>query len=301
MKTIPVILFFLLVGSVWGGDYSQQFHKAWSRKDFGGMKKILEDWQKSDPHDAEWFVASGNYAYAKAKEGAPSLPEPSSTEPLVVWCPLPEAGSTTPDPAYFDRPLMTQAVTCWQTALEALPNRLDIAFNLARLYQDRGEFDAQYNVLARAFQYADKNQRDLKWMDGSILPKPVSVLAPPLIQDAVTHYLFEGGSANAERAHRLVRLDLTFFPNDLYAYNSLAAYYSTQGDWPRTLKYLLIASLKAPKNALILFNIGNTLDEIGKKREARIFYRKVVKLDPDSPYGEQAGIYLKNGSRNGNR
>ncbi len=257
------------------------------------MEKDLKDWRQNDPHDAEWFVAAGNFYYAKAREGAPLLSQ--SGQAGVVWCPPPATAPDppAPNPAYFDRPLMTQAVTCWQAAIAAFPNRLNLPFKLAGLYQDCGDFEMQYSLLARALLYADKHRKTLEWEDGGDLPKPFPRLVPPLLEDAITYYLGGGGATNAERAHRLTRLDLTFFPNDPYAYNALAAYYSTREDWPRTLKYLLIAIQKAPKEGLFYFNIGNTLAAIGKEREARIFYRKAVRLGRNEPWAETARGHLE--------
>ncbi len=258
------------------------------------MEKTLQDWRQKDPRDAEWFVAAGNYDYAKAQEGAPPLAHPPPTETPVVWCPAPSPGSDPPnlDPAYFDRPLMAQAVTCWKAAIAAFPDRLDLPFKLARLYQDCGDFEAQYDLLARTLLYADKNRKALKWADGQGLPQSLPLLIPPLLEEAIAYYLGQGGAANAQRAHQLTRLNLTFFPSDPYAYNALAAFYSTRQDWPRTLKYLLIASQKAPKEGLFYFNIGNILRAIGKKREARIFYRKALGLGKDEPWVETAGKLL---------
>ena len=295
MKRFILLSFFLAWGVGHGEpDYPLQFNTQWERQDFGGMEKTLKDWQKSRPHDVEWLVAQGSYFYSKAQKTAPLLSEPEAVETPVVWCPTPAPQRDPPlrNPAYFDRPLMSQAVTCWKKALLSSPWRLDLYFKLARLFQDLGDFQSQYDTLANGLQYVDKNHRNLKWVDPKFLP--FSRTIPPLVQEPIASYLGQDRPEARDQAHRLIRLAVTFYPDEPYFYNSLAAYYSTKEDWPRTMKYLLIACNKDPRDSFFVFNIGNTLAGMGKTREARIFYRKVVKMNQYPDCVEVAKSFLGN-------
>lgn len=279
--------------------YPDQFDAQFQKNDFSAMEKTLQDWKQSDPNDAEWFVAAGNYFSMKAESKAPLLSKPAAAETPVVWCPPPAPGADPPpkDPAYFDRALVAQAVTCWRAAIGSRPWRLDITFDLARLYQDQDDFNAEYDVLIHGLQYADKNKKKLKWAGDQDLPRLRSHFFPPLIQEIISFYVAGGGPDNWDRVHRLCRLALTYFPNDPPAYNALAAYYSTKEDWPHTMKYLLVAFQKAPRDSLYLFNIGNTLARIGKRREARIYYRKVVRMNQYPDCVEAARGYLESSGK----
>lgn len=292
----PILFLFLLIfGPCLGEpDYPFQFGAQFSRQDFSGMEKTIKDWRKARPNDVEGLVAQGNYFYSLAQKDAPVFPKPGEVETSVVWCsPAAPADPPARNPAYFKPALISQAVTCWRAAIASHPQRLDLSFDLARLYQDTGDFDAQYDVLIRALQYADKNPKGLKWKGGHDLPLPLSQFIPPLLQQSIIYYLNQGLSEAWAKAHRLIRLAVTFFPNDPYFYNSLAAYYSTQGDWPRTMKYLLIACDKKPQESLFIFNIGNALVGMGKPREAKIYYRKVVRMNQNPEYVEAAKTHLK--------
>jgi tetratricopeptide (TPR) repeat protein len=282
-----------LISRAFGG-YSEQFNAQLENNDFGAMEKTLRDWRQAAPGDDEWLVAAGNYFSLKAENKAPLLSRQEAAETPVVWCPPPAPGNDPPpkDPAYFDRALVAQAVTCWRAAIDSRPWRLDISFDLARLYQDQGDFDAQYGILIRALQYADKNRKKLKWTGDQELPQPRSHFIPSLIQEVISFYVAGGGPDNWDRVHRLCRLALTYYPNNPSAYNALAAYYSTREDWPHTMKYLLVACQKDPRDSLFLFNIGNTLARMGKGREARIYYRKVVRMNQYPDCVEVAGGYL---------
>ncbi len=168
------------------------------------------------------------------------------------------------------------------------PPRLDLRFDLARLYQDLGDFEAQYAILSQAVQYADKNRKKLEWADGEDLPERSSELIPEVLQECAVHYFDRKDPEDDEKALRLMRLSITYFPNHPYAYNSIAIYFFNKKDWPRTLKYFLIANQKDPRDGLVLGNIACLLGEMGKKEDAKIYWRKVLDLDNDPELMAQA-------------
>jgi tetratricopeptide (TPR) repeat protein len=263
LKTFLVL--FLLVAFA-HADYREQFDGQLDQRDFPGMEKTLADWKRSSPGDMEWRVASGSYFYQKGL-------------------------------AAGDRRFLFQALAHWQAALQSDPWRLDVGFALARLYQDLGEFESQYGLLAQTLQSADNGWRNLRWAGGQKLPKRSSKLIPETLAGYTAYYFGLHTREGDEEALRLARLSATFYPYRPSAYASMATYFSRQEDWPHTLKYLLIASQKDPKDSLVLCNIGDTLRKCGKKKAGRIYYQRVVALNNDPEMVEKAGREL--GTKNG--
>jgi tetratricopeptide (TPR) repeat protein len=64
----------------------------------------------------------------------------------------------------------------------------------------------------------------------------------------------------------------------------MAAYFWFKNDWEHALKYLIIANHKDPQNSLVLNNIGNILMKLNQPKEAKVYYRKVVRLNQDEEY-----------------
>ena len=253
------------------------------------MQKTLADWKKSGPGNGSWLAADGYYLCAKADGrapwaapakalGRPELPDPVTGQ--IVGLSL--------DSRRLDRPLMSQAVSCWQAALEADPWRLDVRLSLARLYGDMGDFDSQYDLLAQTLKLADKGWRDLEWLAEEKLPRRSSKLIPEAMQDYIQFCFGRKTKEGDEDARQLARLTITFYPQGAQAYRSLSTFFARRRDWPRAMKYLLIASQKAPKDSSILCAIGDTLDQMGKKREAGIFYRRVIGLHNDEASMDRA-------------
>ncbi|HTC20929.1 MAG TPA: tetratricopeptide repeat protein [bacterium] len=248
-------VFFLFFTSV-RADYREQFNGQLGQEDFPGMEKTLSDWKLSTPDDLEWLVACGNYHYQKGLTGA------GSQETL-------------------------QAYPYWRQALQSNPWRLDIDFDLARLYQSLDQFENQYNFLAQTLLFADKGWRHLQWAGNAKLPKRSSRLIPETLQVYIEHYFGQNTQEGDEKALRLARLSATFYPHRSQTYHAMATYYSRRKDWPHTLEYLLRANHVNPKDSRVLQEIGDTLVELGKKKEARIFYQKAVDLNPPGKPGEK--------------
>lgn len=275
--------------------FQEQFAAQWDQKDIHGMEKTLKDWRHADPGDEELLVASGDFFYVKARRQARghTQPLPEGSPPVVRIHSCQEDADPPGNPSDWNRSLLTQAVTCWQSALALQPFRLDLYFHLADAFQRLGDFESQYGVLAQGLQYADRNRKALMWSGDGKLPKRSRRLIPEWVHSTVAYYLGLGDSKSIERTKRLARLTITFYPGHPYAYNSLAACYAANEDWPYTLKYLLLASRQAPRDSLVLCNIGNVLARLGKRKGAKVFYGKVVELNRDPESVRIADDYLK--------
>lgn len=254
-----------------------------------GMQKTLADWKKSDSGNEGWLAADGYYLCAEAGGKAAGAPPATTLEGPVLPDPVSgQIGGLPFNPNRFDRPLLSQAVSCWRAALEADPWRLDVRFSLAWLYADMGDFDAQYDLLAQTLQMSDKGWRNLEWLAGEKLPRRSSKLITRALQGYIAFCFDLKTKDRDEDARQMARLAITFYPHWAEAYRDLSTFFARRQDWPRAVKYLLIANQKAPKDSSILCAIGDTLDQLGKKKEAKIFYRRVIELNNNEASMERA-------------
>jgi len=229
-------------------EEKERFEAQYLQKDFPGMEKTLAEWTRSDPSDIELWVAFGNFYDQKAA-------------------------------FHSDPNLRAQAETCWKRAQELDPWRLDVDFALAQHYQESGEFEKQYGLLARTLQSTDKGWRNLRWVNGQKLPKRSSRIIPEYLQNYISYYFGQDTDEGNEKAHRLIRLSVTYYPSHPRFNEALLTYYTRTKDWPHALKYLLVANQKDPRDSLVLIAIAETLANMGKKKEADIYYQRVLTLD----------------------
>jgi len=281
MRTLFTVPFLLCALPLFAANERDLFYEALDHKDFGKMERALKNWEKGHSEDAEVLLARGLYFQAKAQKGKikllPNLPR---EETLLIhpsqWSVEPPGVSTRLDPK-----LSQKAGRYWRRAVQLYPWRLDIYFKLAELYQELDDFDSQNGILGQALLYGEKKRHRLKWEDDGELPSPYKKCASERIESTIEGYFEAHRHEEDVKALRLSKLLITFFPSDPYGYNFIAAYFSTQPDWPYTLKYLMLAYQKDPENSLVLNNLGSTLLKLGKKKEARVFFKKVISLDQD--------------------
>jgi tetratricopeptide (TPR) repeat protein len=282
MKYLLISLFFWATSqSLATPDFQGQFNLAFQQGNFPGMEATLRSWESTCPDDVEMLEAYGSYYYNQSKKGATA-----SQDKLVPREDITLAGKTakTPDRMRFNRDGMLKAADYWKKAIRLYPWRLDLCFWLAHLYQDMDDFEAQYQTLAESLQYADKNRKKLRWEKNAVLPERASKFIPESMQSYENYYFGQQKLPSDEKAFRLAKLIITFFPNHPSAYNSMAAYFWFKNDWEHALKYLIIANQKDPRDCLVLNNIGNILVKLNQRKEAKIYYRKVVRLNQDGEY-----------------
>jgi len=283
MRKLFLILFSVSIAPVWGLplDDRDRFYEALGHRDLGRMENALKHWEKGRAEDVEVLVARGVYFHAKAQQGkSHPLGPPVREEVLLIH---PRRWPLNPPKPYerLDPKLAQKAGHYWRRAIQLYPWRLDIYFKLAGLYGELDDFEAQNRVLGQALLYAEKHRHDLKGENNADLPHPYGSWASQALGEFIEGYFAQHRREENVKAFRLSRLFTTFFPANPYGYNYIAVYFSTQPDWPYTLKYLMLAYQKDPRDSLVLDNIGNTLSKLGKKKEARVFYRKVVSLGQD--------------------
>jgi tetratricopeptide (TPR) repeat protein len=158
--------------------------------------------------------------------------------------------------------------------------------------QSLGRFECQYALLAQALQKNDQNPESWRWIPGEEMPaSPLSLLSNSLLESEA--YYLNQGSGQSSKLSRLARLAMTFHNQDPLPYNALAVSFQYQGNAPFALKYLLLAFKRDSNNCLVLGNIGRLLKSLGKKREAQIYFNRVVSLNKDPDETAEAKGYLK--------
>jgi tetratricopeptide (TPR) repeat protein len=176
--------------------------------------------------------------------------------------------------------------------LQTQPDRLDLTLSLAKTDRALGWFETQYALLARALQKIDQKEANFQWSPGQELPdSPAHLLSTALLESEA--FYFNQGPDQTDKASRLARLAMTYNERDPYPYNALAVCHQIQGNSQHALKYLLIALNRDPQNCLVLGNIGRLLSSLGKKREARIYFKQVISLNRDPEETMEAKISLR--------
>jgi tetratricopeptide (TPR) repeat protein len=231
------------------------------------MELALLDWNKISPSNPETTAA----------EGLPLLRYPHREE-AEHW-------------NRWNRDNLMEAEKAWSQVLQTQPDRLDLILALSQVEQALGRFEAQYTLLSIALRKIDKKDGTFQWIPGQEVPdSPQSLLSNVLLDSQA--YWFSQGPEKVEYASRLARLAMTYNERDPLPYNALAVCRLIQGNPEHALKCLLIALNRDGTNCIVLGNIGRLLASIGKRRAARIYFRRVVSLNRDADETSAAKRFL---------
>ncbi len=197
-----------------------------------------------------------------------------------------------PNPIEISETSLLASEKDWSRDLQTQPDRLDLILSLAKADQALGWFETQYALLAQTLQKIDQKEANFQWSPGQELPdSPAHLLSTALLESEA--FYFNQGPDQTEKASRLARLAMTYNEQDPYAYNALAVCHQIQGNSQHTLKYLLIALSRDPQNCMVLGNIGRLLSSLGKKKEARIYFKRVISLNREPDETKEVKAYLR--------
>jgi tetratricopeptide (TPR) repeat protein len=272
-------------------NFTGLFYSQWDSRDPAGMEQTLKDWKTLGAPDPELPVAEGYLKWFQAFSG-PQGTSPSTALPLLRYPHREEAFR----PNQWNPQDLLDVEIAWHDTLQTQPDRLDVILELIRVEQTIGRFEAQYSLLARTLQRIDLQEGSFQWVPGRPMPdSPTRLLSAELLESQA--FWFSRGPEGLDRASRLARLAMTFHEEDPLPYNALAVYHQAQNNPRHALKYLIYALHRDEGNCMVLGNIGRLLSSIGKRREARIYFKKVLKLDKDAFETMEARRYL--GKRGG--
>lgn len=272
-------------------NYTGLFYSQRDSTDTQAMERTFRDWKDFSPKDPEIPAAEGYLKWDKARlkeKGAQTTGE----LPLLRY---PHREGTF-QPNGWNQDDLHSAEKAWKLALQTQPNRLDLTLKLSLVEQALGRFEAQYALLAKVLQKIDRKDGPCQWIPGRDVPAtPQNLLSDALLESEA--YWFCRGPEGVEYASRLARLAMTYNDQDPLPYNCLAVCHLIRGNPQHALKCLLIALRRDPTNCLVLGNIGRLLASIGKKREAGIYFSKVVSLNKDPDESLEAQNYLLSGKK----
>jgi tetratricopeptide (TPR) repeat protein len=296
-KTIfPFLLFyFSSFAPAWcGPDLQDRFFGELDRHRFKAAGEVLRSWKRSSPGDPRLPASFGYYYYALAVQGKPEFrASPRPRDSIIATHPFAPEACAFRYGVRLERTLAQEARQSWLEAVQKDSSRLDLYLNLADLYQDEGDFEAQNHILGKALQFSDGSDAPMTWMGKGSLPLPQKRFLPRALQSYVDYYFSLGDPDADQKGYRLAKLLVTFYPSDPAGYNSMAAYFWLKGDRENALRCLLWANTKAPKDCLVLSNIAALMEAMHHGRVARIYWRKVVKLGNDPQWVGRAEEKLR--------
>lgn len=244
------------------------------------IQTFIKDSYEANQNDPAYYVASANYWWNLSL--APNIStKPSEKGDFVVADPKTgkEVGSMSTE-GRVNPQVPENAVQSLREALKRFPNRIDIGMGLAYMLRELDKQKDCLDVLLQVLQNAEKNPTELQWKNGEPLPELPNIYIPELMQGYTgSFYQLETKEGDA-LCHSLSEAIIQVYPDHPYAYNILAALSSANQDDQGSVKYLLIAHQKAPKDSIVILNLADAYLRLGDKKEAKRYYKLALALAP---------------------
>ena len=292
MKTIipRCLLSFVLIATSLANaaDFAAELK---AKQQSGSAREIQEFIEKSyeaNKTDPTYFVASANALWKLASEPNISTKPAEPGDYALVDAKTGKAAGSISTSGRVNPALQKKAASLLDEAYREFPSRLDIGMGLAHLRRQMNEPSQCATALIQVLTNSQKLADKLQWKDGGPLPEPAADYVPSLMQPYAAGFFHLDSKEGDALCRRLCEKVVQTYPESPYAYNMLAALSDASGDQKAAIKYLLTAHAKAPKDAIVIFNLADMYRTTGDKTNALKYYRKVLALNPDTEMKKSA-------------
>lgn len=275
-KVYALLAFWLLVSSFRLGDgFREQFQTAVRAGDAPAVENVLTAWEKAAPQDPDLYVAQFNWLLKKA-ERVELRPSTATAGEFAIKNKKGKAvGSLETG---YDPELVTQAANALTKGLGFAPNRLDMHFGLAKLYEMTGQPALEEQALSNALASHAKNPQPWRWREGGTLPAPEADFVPSTLEQYAAFYWQQEAPAAMEHGHAIAELMEQYYPKSSLGYFNTGVYYSVTKQSAKAYAKLQQADALAPNDGPTLGNLTKLAIELKKKDEASKYLARLRKL-----------------------
>lgn len=274
-----LLLWVVLSGFAPADGYRDQFRKAYLAGDAPAVEKVLTDWEKATPHDPDLYVAQFNWLLKKA-ERLELQPGPTTQEEgLVIKNKKGKAVGSIG--SGYDPVLTAQAGAALMKGLAFAPDRLDMHFGLAKLYEMTNQPKLQISTLRNALANHPKNGQPWRWREGSALPAAEAQFVPSSLEQYAGFYWRQEGDKPLEHARAIAELIEQFYPKSSLGPFNTGVYYSVTKQPAKAFAKMQQADVLAPNDPYTIGNLTKLAIEL-KRKDVAASYLKRLRALPDA-------------------
>lgn len=249
--------------------------QSFQDKDSAQTAKIIADWERIYPKDAELFSVYANLYYSKAmKEVVIVSKEKPEDEEYYV------GKDSLGNDIYIysiidiDEGMVDKAVSKLEKGISEFPDRLDFRFGLAHILYEMERHQEMVNTLYKTLERCKENGNKWTWTLDEKLDDGKSALMETLQGYFQDLYNQPDGMLLAES---YVNKVLQYYPQSIEFLNDKAFFAYDRGDMDEALNQFLKIHEMAPDDAVVINNIAYMYQQKKDKANALKFYRLLEK------------------------
>lgn len=271
-------------------DDKSTYEQLLQAKKYPELLRHLQKWEKLQPKNPEVFIGYFNYYLALGSKDAVSIDKTPKKNTDVLKITDPKTGEVVgyinPATAY-DPDNTKQAILKLNEGLRYGQDRLDMYFGKIHILNEVYDFKTAGDVLVQVLNRSMINGNRWLWSNNEPVKDGKAFLLNN-IQDYYSRWLNLDSEEEMAIVRKVGEVQIKLYPEDVFAYNNVAASYGIMKDYKSALQYFLRAERINPKDVLVLNNVAYTYANIGNKAKAREYYRKMMEYgtDEDKKYAE---------------
>lgn len=286
---ILLIVFLLFgLGRLNAEDYASRFKELRNQKADGAkIDALLDEWRAKNPNDPDGWITSANYYFNESLAPTISTKPPEKGDFSVKDT---KTGKTAGSISFKPNVAQTSrsAADLLQEATTKFPDRLDIWCGLAFIYQETGNFDAEFATLKKMVAYTKAHPAGLKWLQGEPIDEPEDHYVPEKLHSYGQYYEKKENPEDDKRWFQIASVATQEYPNHAEGFNDSGGYYADLGDWRKAREMFEKARQLDSKSAGPLMNLGSVCVQAKDYAAARKYFEEAIKLDPTGPFANEA-------------
>ncbi|UOB18931.1 tetratricopeptide repeat protein [Abyssalbus ytuae] len=295
-KTLKTFIAILISQVGFSQDYQSEFLKYCQTNDTINQLKILTEWKKANPKDAELYTSFFNYYFAKSRREIVQLTStPPNGEGLELKDSLNQTAGYIGSQIHFDQNEVNKGLEKINQGIELYPNRLDMRFGKIYVLGQLEDWNSFTSEIIRSIQYSSKNNNNWTWINNEKQENGKEFFLSSL-QDYQLQLYNTGNDDLLVNMRNIANEILKYYPNHIESLSNLSITYLLTGEYDKGLEPLLKAEKLNPRDYIILSNIAQAYKLKGDTKKAIEYYKKTIEFGDDQAkeYAKQQITELKN-------
>jgi tetratricopeptide (TPR) repeat protein len=269
----------------YGQDYKSQFSKFLQVNDTVNQNKILTEWEKADPKNAELFTSYFNYYFHKSKHEFISLTKVQPKgESMSLVDSTGQAAGYLGNQVNFERAMLQKAIDKINEGIKMYPNRLDMRFGKIYALGQAQEWDGFTSEIVNTIRYSSQNNNEWTWTNNEQKQQGKTFLLSSL-QDYQVQLYNTGDDKLLNNMRTIANEVLKLNPSHIESLSNLSLTYLLTGEYDKALEILFKAEKINPKDPVVLSNIAHGYKSKGDKKKAIDYYEKIILYSEEPAVG----------------
>ncbi len=292
-KTITLLILTIVSNFVFGQTNYEKFRKLYADYDTAKIKRLLTEWEKSDPGDPELYPAAFNYYFAASQQDIITLDKTKTGNEALQFTDSAGvvAGYINSNPGY-NTAALKKAFYYADKGIEKFPNRLDIRFGKCYVLGEIGDYEKFTTEIIKTVEYSNTIKNNWLWTEN----KKPDENPEKFMLKAVEKYLKQLYDTEddllLENMKRIGAVTLKYYPDVIEILSTTAIAWLLTKDYDKAIGYLKHAEKLNPKDFIVLNNIAQAYKLKGDKVNA-IKYYKLTEKYGDEDAKQQAKEAIK--------